>query len=628
MITRQFEELKQTGRLPTPTGVGMRILCLVQDSSCSIEALSAVIQTDPSLTLRIIKLASSAAGAGRSIATTHEAAVRLGLRAVANVALGFSLVTNNRDGSSTRFDYDAYWANSLARAVACQVISKRLGQGVSEELFTLGLLSRVGDLALAAVYPDVYDQMLATLEEGGQRERASLEEQQFGMSSREASVGLLADWGLPLYFGQSLESLAVRDDGEGLGDTQVGTATNVLALAFAFADFCVATDEGLSASAGLVFQLGTLFGFKPEGLEEIRLAIAEQWREWGEMLKIPTRAVPMLDAADAILPNLHNGARAARGIRILAADDDPVALRLLEKHLVKAGHKVVTAKNGMEALGKALETNPQMIVTDWMMPEMDGLRFTKALRCYPQGRRMYVLLLTGQSEEDRTIEAFEAGVDDYIVKPFKPRLLLARIRAGIRVLLLQEQLEKKNEMLREWARKDREAAMTDALTELPNRRYALRVLDTEWSKADRTGAPLSLIMIDIDFFKSINDNHGHDAGDKVLHSVSRVLADTVRTIDVVARVGGEEFLVVCPNTDAEAAVQVAERLRSAVDAHRIEFGTFAGSVTVSLGVAVHAGSVPNKDALLKLADKAVYEAKNGGRNRVVVSRADELKRSA
>ncbi|MFT5690223.1 MAG: two-component system cell cycle response regulator, partial [Planctomycetota bacterium] len=318
------------------------------------------------------------------------------------------------------------------------------------------------------------------------------------------------------------------------------------------------------------------------------------------------------------------------GLRILAVDDDPVSLRLLVHQLEIAGHQVFTATNGREALAVALETNPQIVVTDWMMPEMDGIQLCRALRRYGSGRNLYVLILTGRAEEERVVEAFDAGVDDYIVKPFKPKLLLARIRGGQRVVRLQERVERDKKTQHEHVaklavltRKLRAAAMTDSLTDLPNRRYAMKRLEMEWSNSMRSSAPFSAITIDIDFFKKVNDTHGHDVGDVVLKETSRSIQRVLRRGDTCARMGGEEFVVICPGTTLEAARQVAERIRIAVARNHIDAGTFSGTVTASLGVSARLEGKDSVHMLLKRSDEAVYEAKEAGRDRVCVKRLPE-----
>jgi diguanylate cyclase (GGDEF)-like protein len=324
-----------------------------------------------------------------------------------------------------------------------------------------------------------------------------------------------------------------------------------------------------------------------------------------------------------VLADLARASSTDDRIHILAVDDEPLQRRLLAKYLAQDGYAVTVAEDGKEALRLALEKNPDIVIADYMMPEMDGLELCRLLRKTEAGSRMFFLLLTGRTEPEMLIEAFDAGCDDFVTKPFAPRLLTARIKGGVRVIRLQRKvdgdritMERQMAELGVLTRKLRTAAMTDALTGLSNRRYAMKRLETEWSSTQRTGRPLTLIMVDIDHFKRVNDDHGHDVGDVVLVETAKVLQGNLREMDEVCRLGGEEFLVVCRNTGKEDGATVAERLRKAVESHVVAGHGYDRNVTVSLGVACSRDRGGDVMALLKAADEAVYEAKRGGRNRI------------
>ncbi|MEO6711394.1 MAG: diguanylate cyclase, partial [Planctomycetota bacterium] len=267
---------------------------------------------------------------------------------------------------------------------------------------------------------------------------------------------------------------------------------------------------------------------------------------------------------------------------------------------------------------------PHLVVTDWMMPEMDGIELVRTLRSSEEGRQMQVILLTGREEEARVIEAFDAGADEYMIKPLNPRILMARVRSVGRVVAMREQInqdaKKQHAQMAELAvlsRRMHMASLTDTLTDLPNRRHAMERLQQELAQSQRDGTPLSVIMIDIDFFKKVNDEHGHDTGDVVLREVARSLRGCIRATELVCRLGGEEFLVICPRaTDAKARL-IAERMRLASESNVIQQGTFARAITLSLGVAELDRNDPSVDRMLKVADERTYQAKQAGRNRVI-----------
>jgi diguanylate cyclase (GGDEF)-like protein len=236
-------------------------------------------------------------------------------------------------------------------------------------------------------------------------------------------------------------------------------------------------------------------------------------------------------------------------------------------------------------------------------------------------------MLSSVEDEDRIVEAYDAGIDDYVLAPINPKVLLARLRAGERVVRLQNEVESDREDVRRFAaelamsnRRLEEAALLDPLTGIPNRRYAMDRIQQEWAAADRASRPLACMLIDVDHFKNVNDNYGHDVGDLVLKRVADVLKHTARTHDVVCRIGGEEFLMICPDSDAQAAAQCAERLRQAVGATRMQVGNVLLQVTISLGVAAMSTGMRGPETMIKAADQAVYAAKQAGRNRSCIYR--------
>ncbi|HVP12485.1 MAG TPA: diguanylate cyclase [Phycisphaerae bacterium] len=321
--------------------------------------------------------------------------------------------------------------------------------------------------------------------------------------------------------------------------------------------------------------------------------------------------------------------------KVLIVDDDPAMLRLLEKFLADAAYEVLKAADGQEALRVVLGEAPPIVITDWTMPGMDGVQLSRALREHEGVRFVYIILLTAHSEHGRLVEAFEAGVDDFLTKPVRSPELLARVRAGEHIARLEEDLAKRtreihrlnaemaitNEKLALANDKLKRMATTDELTGLLNRREAMHRLQELWSCQDRFGQPFSCIMLDVDHFKRFNDMHGHAVGDMVLRETGIILRESSRTTDIVCRVGGEEFLVLCPNVGAPGAEVCAEHLRAAVETHDFRHEGKTLRVTISLGVAERQQHMVRIDDLLKAADAALYAAKDAGRNRVVAADA-------
>jgi len=298
-------------------------------------------------------------------------------------------------------------------------------------------------------------------------------------------------------------------------------------------------------------------------------------------------------------------------MNVLIADDDPVSRRLLQTSLTQAGYLASIASDGAEALRLLQQQDgPRLAVLDWMMPEIDGVDVCRIVRKAAREPYVYIILLTTRGHQTEIVEGLEAGADDYITKPYNPMELKARLRAGKRIVELQEQLVVARECLRA-------QAMHDSLTGLYNRMAILEMLDKELSRFVRDGTPVSVTMVDLDHFKRINDTQGHPAGDYVLREVARRMRSVIRTYDAIARYGGEEFLIVSPGSNLAGAEKQAERVRQCINAEPICMGDSVIPVTVSLGVAQASQELRRADELLRAADEALYAAKRDGRNRIV-----------
>jgi len=298
---------------------------------------------------------------------------------------------------------------------------------------------------------------------------------------------------------------------------------------------------------------------------------------------------------------------------ILLAEDDPVSRRLFQKILKREGFLVTTVENGREALELFRQRFFPIVLTDWQMPEIEGPELCQAIRKENPNRYVYIVMLTAKGSKDDIISGLSAGADDYLTKPAHNAELVARIKTGIRILKLEKSLKDAVDEIHLMS-------ITDSLTGIYNRGYINQRLPQEINRSARYGRELSLLMCDIDHFKTVNDTYGHLSGDIVLKGFVRSLTGSIRRqVDWAGRYGGEEFLVVLPETGLEGAMVLAERIRKTVEKTPIKTSGDTIRITASFGVASVAASgwkpPISSERFLQAADSMLYKAKNEGRNR-------------
>lgn len=293
---------------------------------------------------------------------------------------------------------------------------------------------------------------------------------------------------------------------------------------------------------------------------------------------------------------------------VLIVDDNPVNSSFCENLLGKSGYETSVCSGGEEALEFIGKNTPDLILLDIVMPGIDGFQFCDQLKRTPRLKDTPVIFLSAMNDEKSIINGFKCGGVDFITRPFRAQELIARTKTHIELKKAKEKLLT--------------MAVTDELTGLFNRRYFMSRLNQEFERVKRYESIFTFIMIDIDYFKKVNDTHGHLAGDCVLRNAAEIMKKSLRLSDTVGRIGGEEFAILLPETEIEYGAEIAERLRKKIDESELEFECKTLKLTISAGISDSDTGDATVDAVLNRADMALYRAKEDGRNRVRTIKAD------
>ena len=662
-VARRIEEIKGMNEFPLPKGPALALIRLTQREFVSLAVVAHAIKADPTFAVRAIKVANGVAGADHGpVVSLRDAVDVLGVPPVRSLAMGFSLLENYRAAECPGFDGARFWARSLARATALELIAGTRADCPRPEAFSIGLLARVGDMVLATLFPQAFGTLLQ--QRGGRREaNPSVAEQDLmGAGAASLSASILLDYNLSDAYVEAVESLggaSVLDLPRDAGQPAIRKA---LQLADHIGDICVAPESAWRAMMPALFEMGAGLSLDGPALIALCHRAAHEWREWGANLELETGPMPRFEQAELVLQTVADPRPAADpapqaapaapksspaaalqqpalapakdiapgnggALQILLVGDEAHVRRPLGAQLGSSGHSVLEADNGRQGLAMAIESRPQVLLVDARAAELDGIELVRTLRQFKTGRGIYALLLGDLSDEETMVRAFEAGADGFLPLPPSPRVLSAHLLAGQRVAELQEDLRHDQEELRRISaelsasnQKLQEAGMTDMLTGCPNRRYAMDRINQEWAMAVRTERPLVCMVVDLDNLKQINDGHGHEAGDRALKLVASAFKGEMRAQEVLARSGGDEFIVICPDTTLDAALACAERMRAAAAAQPIVGGAHPVHTSVSIGVAVRDAGTPDPEALIRLADQSSYLAKRN-RNSVATMQA-------
>lgn len=618
----RFEELKAGGLLPSPRGVAMSVLEVTSRPNVAIHDVTRLVQIDPAMAGRILRYANAVhGGALRHIASLHHAITFLGLFRVRQIALGFSLIDHYRSGACKEFDYVGYWTTSLATAIAAQKLATQ-AQSPPDESFTCGLLAGIGRLALATTFPKKYGELLRLGLSG--KELAKEEIGRFGIDHAQLSAEMLTGWGLPDIF-----TGAVRHHEEP-AEAPFAPGSRALALAAALhfaariGQLLNLDETGRWEKVPSLFHAAARLGVEAAEVPPLVEEVVAGWQGWAKELDLPTRSYSDLKALLAAPPSAASDSDGAplviASLRVALLMEESARQQELAATLLALGLRVET---GADADWQGLP--PDAVIVDLGADTTAALQRLRELRAVA-GNSIHVIALIPATAEGGVAQLLLAGASDYLLYDYTEAALVARLSNAQQLVSLRGAVRAERELAvsssGDWARANRRLlheALTDPLTQLPNRRYGLDRFAQEWSIALSNAQPIACMMLDIDHFKRVNDEHGHDVGDIVLQQVAAAVERDCRRSDVVFRYGGEEFCCICPNTGLNEALLLAERIVSTMRGGRYGRAEDSFPLTLSIGVAVQGKDTADPAALIAKADGALYAAKHGGRDRVTAA---------
>ncbi len=624
-IRKRFTELKDGGLLPSPKGIALAVMNVISQPSANAQDIARLVQADPAMAGRVLRYANATHGGKmRHIVSLGQAVTFLGLFRVRQIVLGFSLLDQYRKGACEAFDYTAYWSSALAAGIAAQKLAKH-AQLPPDESFSCGLLASIGRLGFATVFPDQYSAILTMkLDDDA---LAGEERNQFGIDHTHLSAEMLDSWGLPPVFTMAVRSHELPPNDCSTPGTRAHALCVALNLATKIGRMLNVDEAHRRKQVSVLLSTAAVLGLVEKEITQLIAEVVEDWHAWAKDLKLPVSLKhdwkELLSLQPGSLPeDLEEGLEQG-GLEILLWIEDEARCHRLANQLAAMNFRVTAMPEWSLDAGISLDAGKTVVILDAGNSRRPAIEQLNHLRKYA-GDALYVMALIPDDAEGEVMQLLAQGVVDYLVYSASAAALTVRLANARRLLSLQEEVRTERELVAhsadDWARSNRRLlheALTDALTQLPNRRYGLDRFNQEWDIAVSNNLPIACLMLDIDHFKRVNDQYGHDSGDVVLRQVATVVERCCRRSDFVFRYGGEEFCVICPLTPQAEATQLGERIAAAIRQYEFILPTGIMRATLSVGVAVRSSDTSEAEQLITMADKALYAAKESGRDRVV-----------
>lgn len=599
-------QIQALGQLPAPSQTALRLFALLRSQDTALKDFVPVIKGDPTLAARLLRLANRPGnGALRPAVAIEEALVRLGLNTVAQLAAGLSVLDEAMAGQTADVpEYLRLCRVSLAAAVAAEWLSGQPGIPIAAaEMFTCALLARVGQLAMLRFYPNAYSGFL-NLSDSPQQQMCQ-ERESFGVDYLAIGTALLTDWGFPTVFVEAIR-LAESDQAEIAEGERQEMMVRILHAAWDLAVPLATCNETLLTSA--MRQALALLGIEATETFQAMDELQRRWVLWHEDSR--AGAVAGLD-----MPAAAQEEKQARPVTVALLTGNSLVDATRRQALEVAGYAVLETPSLMQTCQAVIGGQADIAVAAATYAECQA--HAPLLAAYLGDLGRGAILLTDDLDEEAQATVLSHGVEAVLPLEVGAPLLVARVNLIGRRIALSRLLEaersvhrKSLSVLAATTRKLHRQSLTDPLTGLANRRMAEAFLKRHWSQAERRDFPLSCVLIDLDDFKRINDTYGHDAGDRVLHGFGEILKRQVRQEDLAVRLGGDEFLVVCPHTGVAEAQNLMARLRATAQKVRLE----TGSLEFSAGVVERdSKTMHSPQDLLRAADRKMMLVKRGGR---------------
>lgn len=648
-LQNRFIELKAQGRLPSIKGVALSILEATSNEDVSLGRIAQIVTPDPALTARLIKISNSALYPGsRPVASLSDAIQKLGLAQVRHVALSFALVSENKDGACQNFDYPSYWVRSILRGSIMRQTCLLLRLGSPEEMFTLGLLSKIGELALATAYPEQYSALLDLKLTSSNARKKEIEV--FGIDAPTLSAALMEDWKLPTPFSEAM--LLEVDENKNCVPRTRGLfalikGAELVAQGWLNTQQITPTERLNQLTPILKQMLDDLISqgqlaheVDEEQAQHLGKVAFEEAMSWLDSLSIlpslsqkrsvsskPNNSLAPIEPKRPLTEEILQPEHSSDTLRALIGTADTGGLKTIAQALSMRSGKLIAMRSKEQLFDELIELAPHVLFIDFDSSSK-FLTLLQSIRDTEIGKTLYIVILAKTEQESSLLPLLSQGIDDYLIKPISLPQAHAKLSTAEKFSTIVQSFKESKQALMRYSlelesanKKLQQSAISDSLTGLPNRLLMQDRLKSALVASKQSQKPISVLMIDLDNFKNINDSFGHPVGDELLRAIALKLKPIIKTGDSLARMGGDEFTVILRDCDLEQAQIFAQTLSKTISAPQNIHGRDI-VITSSIGISNFPTLAHEAEHLIQQADLALYKAKQQGKAKWAIFHPD------